>query len=104
MGSAFSGSCNHRLEAMVKAFEIARHREQDVVERFGGMYRAVQYGGPAAWRHGRGPRPHRDAALRHREPARDLAISDEPAGGRFADLRAVRCHAEAAARTAHQAE
>ena len=33
-------------EAMVKAFEIAGYGEKDVVERFGGMYRAFQYGAP----------------------------------------------------------
>jgi aspartyl-tRNA synthetase len=31
---------------MVKAFEIAGYSEKDVVERFGGMYRAFQYGAP----------------------------------------------------------
>ena len=33
-------------DAMVKAFEIAGYGEKDVVERFGGMYRAFQYGAP----------------------------------------------------------
>jgi len=31
---------------MVKAFEIAGYSEATVVERFGGMYRAFQYGAP----------------------------------------------------------
>jgi aspartyl-tRNA synthetase len=31
---------------MVKAFEIAGYSEQTVIERFGGMYRAFQYGAP----------------------------------------------------------
>ena len=31
---------------MVKAFEIAGYGEETVVERFGGMYRAFQYGAP----------------------------------------------------------
>ena len=31
---------------MVKAFEIAGYGEKEVVERFGGMYRAFQYGAP----------------------------------------------------------
>ena len=31
---------------MVKAFEIAGYGETEVVERFGGMYRAFQYGAP----------------------------------------------------------
>src|SRR6202046_3201035 len=43
---ASGGLRNHRPEAMVKAFEIAGYGEQDVVERFGGMYRAFQYGAP----------------------------------------------------------
>ncbi len=43
---ASGGIRNHRPEAMVKAFEIAGYGEQDVVERFGGMYRAFQYGAP----------------------------------------------------------
>ncbi len=43
---ASGGIRNHRPEAMVKAFEIAGYGEQDVIERFGGMYRAFQYGAP----------------------------------------------------------
>ncbi len=43
---ASGGIRNHRPEAMVKAFEIAGYSENDVVERFGGMYRAFQYGAP----------------------------------------------------------
>ena len=31
---------------MVKAFEIAGYNEQTVIDRFGGMYRAFQYGAP----------------------------------------------------------
>ncbi len=31
---------------MVKAFEIAGYSEQTVIDRFGGMYRAFQYGAP----------------------------------------------------------
>ena len=30
----------------VKAFEIAGYSEETVIERFGGMYRAFQYGAP----------------------------------------------------------
>ena len=37
---------NHRPDVMVKAFEIAGYGEQAVIERFGGMYRAFQYGAP----------------------------------------------------------
>ncbi|CAN5289035.1 aspartate--tRNA ligase [soil metagenome] len=43
---ASGGIRNHRPEAMVKAFEIAGYGESEVVERFGGMYRAFQYGAP----------------------------------------------------------
>ena len=43
---ASGGIRNHRPEAMVKAFEIAGYGEAEVVERFGGMYRAFQYGAP----------------------------------------------------------
>lgn len=31
---------------MVKAFEIAGYSEETVIERFGGIYRAFQYGAP----------------------------------------------------------
>lgn len=42
-----SGSIrNHRPETMVKAFEITGLTQADVEERFGGMYRAFQYGAP----------------------------------------------------------
>ncbi|HRK24704.1 MAG TPA: aspartate--tRNA ligase [Beijerinckiaceae bacterium] len=43
---ASGGIRNHKPEAMVKAFEIAGYSEATVVERFGGMYRAFQYGAP----------------------------------------------------------
>jgi aspartyl-tRNA synthetase len=43
---ASGGIRNHRPEAMVKAFEIAGYGEKEVIERFGGMYRAFQYGAP----------------------------------------------------------
>jgi aspartyl-tRNA synthetase len=43
---ASGGIRNHKPEAMVKAFEIAGYGEQTVIERFGGMYRAFQYGAP----------------------------------------------------------
>ena len=43
---ASGGIRNHRPEAMVKAFEIAGYDEQTVIERFGGLYRAFQYGAP----------------------------------------------------------
>src|SRR6202008_3925312 len=43
---ASAGIRTHRPEAMVKAFEIAGYGEKDVVERFGGMHRAFQYGAP----------------------------------------------------------
>jgi len=43
---ASGGIRNHRPESMVKAFEIAGYSEQTVIDRFGGMYRAFQYGAP----------------------------------------------------------
>ncbi len=42
-----SGSIrNHKPETMVKAFEVTGLTKADVEERFGGMYRAFQYGAP----------------------------------------------------------
>ena len=42
-----SGSIrNHMPETMVKAFEMTGLTQADVEERFGGMYRAFQYGAP----------------------------------------------------------
>ena len=86
---ASGGIRNHRPDAMVKAFEIAGYGEQDVVERFGGMYRAFQYGAP----------PHGGMAAGvdrivmllcgRAEPARNRAVPDEPARRRPADGRAV---------------
>ncbi|MGE4373839.1 MAG: aspartate--tRNA ligase [Xanthobacter sp.] len=43
---ASGGIRNHKPEAMVKAFELAGYDEQTVIDRFGGMYRAFQYGAP----------------------------------------------------------
>ncbi|HTB04244.1 MAG TPA: aspartate--tRNA ligase [Bradyrhizobium sp.] len=43
---ASGGIRNHRPEAMVKAFQIAGYGENEVIGRFGGMYRAFQYGAP----------------------------------------------------------
>ena len=37
---------NHNPEIMVKAFEIAGYKEQDVIEKFGALYNAFQYGTP----------------------------------------------------------
>ncbi len=37
---------NHRPEVMKKAFEIAGYPEAVLLEKFGGMYRAFQYGAP----------------------------------------------------------
>ncbi len=42
-----SGSVrNHRPDTMVKAFEITGLTQADVEARFGGLYRAFQYGAP----------------------------------------------------------
>jgi len=37
---------NHRPDIMRKAFEIAGYDESVLIEKFGGMYRALQYGAP----------------------------------------------------------
>src|SRR5439155_18819831 len=37
---------NHRPDIMKKAFEIAGYPESVLLEKFGGMYRAFQYGAP----------------------------------------------------------
>jgi aspartyl-tRNA synthetase len=37
---------NHRPDIMKKAFEIAGYPEQVLIDKFGGMYRAFQYGAP----------------------------------------------------------
>ena len=58
----------------------------------------------AAWRHGGRGRPHRDAAVRHDQPARNLAVSDEPAGRRPADGSTFGGRAQAIARAAHPAQ
>ena len=79
-------------------------REGRASSEFGGMYRALPVRRAAAWRHGGRRRPHRHAALRHHEPARNLAVPDEPAGRGSADGRAVGGHAEAVARASHPAQ
>ena len=37
---------NHRPDIMVKAFEIAGYTEEDVINKFGALYQAFQYGAP----------------------------------------------------------
>src|ERR1043165_2772930 len=37
---------NHRPDIMKKAFELAGYSEDALITRFGGMYRALQYGAP----------------------------------------------------------
>ncbi len=92
-----SGSIrNQSPELMVKAFELVGLSQTDVEERFGGLYRAFQYGAP----------PHGGCAFgidrvvmllrRRQEPARDHAVPDEPAGAGPADERPGAGHAEAA--------
>jgi aspartyl-tRNA synthetase len=43
---ASGGIRNHLPDTMVKAFEIAGLDKQTVIDRFGGLYRAFQYGAP----------------------------------------------------------
>lgn len=37
---------NHKLDVMIKAFQIAGYTEETVREKFGALYRAFQYGAP----------------------------------------------------------
>ncbi|ALK08871.1 aspartate--tRNA ligase [Blastochloris viridis] len=37
---------NHRPDVMKKAFAVAGYGEETIIEKFGGMYRAFQYGAP----------------------------------------------------------
>ena len=57
---------NHKPETMVKAFEIAGYSAKDVEEKFGGLYRAFQFGAPP---HG-GSAPGIDRIV--------MMIADEP--------------------------
>ena len=93
---ASGGIRNQLPDVMVKAFEIAGYTRQDVEERFGGLYRAFQYGAPPHGGMAAGRRPDRDAGLRGEEPPRDRALPHEPAGLRPAHGRAVRAGAQAA--------
>lgn len=43
---ASGGIRNHLPEVMVKAFDIAGYSKDTVIEQFGGMYKAFQYGAP----------------------------------------------------------
>ena len=94
------GIRNHLPETMVKAFEIRGLSRETVEERFGGLYRAFQYGAP----------PHGGMAagidrivmllVRGQEPARGDDVPDEPAGDGPLDGGAVGADAAAAARAA----
>jgi aspartyl-tRNA synthetase len=57
---------NHKPEIMIKAFEIAGYSAETVEEKFGGLYRAFQYGAPP---HG-GSAPGIDRMV--------MMIADEP--------------------------
>ncbi|SUJ16196.1 Aspartate--tRNA ligase [Sphingomonas paucimobilis] len=95
-----SGSIrNQSPELMVAAFEKVGLSKADVEERFGGLYRAFQYGRAAARWHGRRCRSHRHADLRCTESARNLAVPDEPARRRPADGCAQPAQRQADART-----
>ena len=98
---ASGGIRNHKPATMVKAFGIAGLGPEVVEQRFGGMYRAFQYGAPPHGGMAAGHRPHGDAAGRRQEFARGGPVPHEPAGQRPADGRAERGDAEAAARVAH---
>jgi hypothetical protein len=93
-----SGSIrNHLPEAMIKAFGNTGVTADEVQARFGGMYRAFQYGAPP---HG-GMAAGIDRIVMLLVGAKNLrevtlyAVPDESAGRRPADGRAERGHAEA---------
>jgi aspartyl-tRNA synthetase len=71
---------NHKPEIMKKAFEIAGYGEDVLEEKFGGLYRAFQYGAPP---HG-GIAPGLDRIVMllcgEQNAARGRAVPDEPAG------------------------
>jgi aspartyl-tRNA synthetase len=84
-----SGSIrNQSPEVMVKAFGIVGSSQADVEERFGGLYRAFQYGAPPHGGMAAGVDRIDHAAGRRQEPARSDAVPDEPAGRGPADGRA----------------
>ena len=37
---------NHKTDIMLKAFEIAGYKKEDLIEKFGGMFEAFKYGAP----------------------------------------------------------
>ena len=96
---ASGGIRNHLPETMVKAFEIRGLSRETVEERFGGLYRAFQYGAPP---HG-GMAAGIDRIVMLLVGAKNLRevthVPDEPAGHGPVDGRAVRGIAAAAART-----
>ena len=95
---------NHRPDVMKKAFEIAGYGEEVLIEKFGGMYRAFQYGAPP---HG-GVAPGVDRIvmlLAEEENLREVTLF--PMNQRAEDLlmgAPSEADAKAIARVAHQAE
>ena len=69
-GDHEEGLRDRRLRRGCAGGEVRRHASRAPVRR------------AAAWRHGGRRRPHRHAALRREEPARDHHVPDEPAGRR----------------------
>ncbi len=95
---------NHRPDIMKKAFALAGYGEDVLEQKFGGMYRAFQYGAPPHGGHRAGRRSHRHAARGRGKSARDRRLPDEPEGGRPAYGCAVAGHAQAIARAAYPAK
>ena len=92
---------NHRPDIMKRAFEIAGYSEDVLLSKFGGMYRAFQFGAPP---HG-GIAPGVDRIvmlLCGEQNLREVVlVPDESAGRRPADGRAERSVSQATARTAY---
>ena len=89
---------NHRPELMVKAFELVGLSKPDVDRALRRPLSRVPVRRAAAWRHGRGRRPHRHAAGGAQNLREVIAVPDEPACRGPADGGAVARVGAAAAR------
>jgi len=89
---------NQKPELMVKAFElVGLSEEHDVEQRFGGMYRAFQYGAPPHGGMAAGVDRIVMLVCGAQNLARDHAVPDEPArrgpadGGAFTGQNHANC-------------